>query len=121
MLQEVMPELVDMGFELTDLGANSYAVNSIPADIEGISVTALITDMLAAAREKGSGIKDDINHRLASSMARHAAIPQGQVLSNVEMENIVNQLFACSNVNYSPDGKNILCILKQQEIEKLLG
>ena len=33
----------------------------------------------------------------------------------------VNQLFACSNVNYSPDGKNILCILKQQEIEKLLG
>ena len=121
MLQEVMPELVDMGFELTDLGANSYAVNSIPADVEGISVTALITDMLAAAREKGSGIKDDINHRLASSMARHAAIPQGQVLSNVEMENIVNQLFACSNVNYSPDGKNILCILKQQEIEKLLG
>ena len=121
MLQEVMPELVDMGFELTDLGANSYAVNSIPADVEGISVTALITDMLAAAREKGSSIKDDINHRLASSMARHAAIPQGQVLSNVEMENIVNQLFACSNVNYSPDGKNILCILKQQEIEKLLG
>ena len=54
-------------------------------------------------------------------MARHAAIPQGQVLSNVAMENIVNQLFACSNVNYSPDGKNILCILKQQEIEKLLG
>lgn len=121
MLQEVMPELVDMGFELTDLGANSYAVNSIPADAEGISVIALITDMLAAAREKGSSIKDDINHRLASSMARHAAIPQGQVLSNVEMENIVNQLFACSNVNYSPDGKNILCILKQQEIEKLLG
>ena len=121
MLQEVMPELVDMGFELTDLGANSYAVNSIPADVEGISVIALITDMLAAAREKGSSIKDDINHRLASSMARHAAIPQGQVLSNVEMENIVNQLFACSNVNYSPDGKNILCILKQQEIEKLLG
>ena len=121
MLLEVMPELVDMGFELTDLGANSYAVNSIPADVEGISVTALITDMLAAAREKGSGIKDDINHRLASSMARHAAITQGQVLSNVEMENIVNQLFACSNVNYSPDGKNILCILKQQEIEKLLG
>ncbi len=120
-LQEIMPELVDMGFELTSLGANSFAVNSIPADVEGVNATVLINDMLASARERCGGVKDDINQRLALSMARHAAIPQGQVLSNLEMENIINELFACSNVNYTPDGKNILCILKQQEIEKLMG
>ena len=120
-LQDVMPELVDMGFELTDLGGGSYAVNATPAGIEGVNVSALLNDMLASAREKGGGVKNDINHKLALSMARHAAIPQGQVLSNMEMENIVNELFACSNVNYTPDGKNILCILKQQEIESLLG
>lgn len=119
-LLRVMPELCDMGFELTDLGSNSYAINAVPTDLEGIDLPSLITDMLVAAREQGSGMKDDINHQLALSMARHAAIPQGQVLNNAEMENIVNQLFACSNVNYTPDGKNILCILKQQEIEKLL-
>lgn len=116
-----MPELVDMGFEFTDLGANSYAVNSVPSDADGINATMLITDMLATARERCGGVKDDINHKLALSMASHAAIPQGQVLSNPEMENIINELFACSNVNYTPDGKNILCILKQQEIEKLMG
>ena len=120
-LQDVMPELVDMGFELTDLGGGSYAVNATPAGIEGVNVSTLLNDMLASAREKSGGVKDDINHKLALSMARHAAIPQGQVLSNMEMENIVNELFACSNVNYTPDGKNILCILKQQEIESLLG
>ena len=37
------------------------------------------------------------------------------------MENLVNELFACSNVNYTPDGKLILSILPQQDIEKLLG
>ncbi len=42
-------------------------------------------------------------------------------ISNEEMESLVNDLFACSNVNYTPDGKNVLCILKQQEIEHLLG
>ncbi len=120
-LQEIMPELFDMGFELTSLGANSFAVNSIPADVDGVNATVLINDMLASARERCGDVKDDINQRLALSMARHAAIPQGQVLSNLEMENIINELFACSNVNYTPDGKNILCILKQQEIEKLMG
>ena len=54
-------------------------------------------------------------------MARAAAIPVGQVLANDEMEALVNGLFACSNVNYTPDGKAILCILPQREIEQLMG
>ena len=54
-------------------------------------------------------------------MARAAAIPYGQVLGNDEMENIINSLFLCANVNYTPDGKNILFILKQKEIEQVLG
>ena len=48
------------------------------------------------------------------------AIPYGQVLGNAEMENVVNSLFACSNVNYAPDGRKILAILRQQEIDHLL-
>ena len=38
-----------------------------------------------------------------------------------EMEAIVNDLFACSNFNYAPDGRKILCILKQSELEHLLS
>jgi DNA mismatch repair protein MutL len=37
------------------------------------------------------------------------------------MERVVNELFACSNVNYTPDGRTILAILPQTDIEKLLG
>lgn len=45
---------------------------------------------------------DEINRTLALSLSRQAAIPYGQVLSNIEMENLVNGLFACENVNYTP-------------------
>jgi DNA mismatch repair protein MutL len=54
-------------------------------------------------------------------MAQNAAIPYGQILGNDEMEHLVNALFACSNVNYTPDGKNILTILKQEEMKRMLG
>lgn len=64
---------------------------------------------------------EEINRSLAISLARNAAIPQGQVLNNDEMESIINQLFACGNVNYTPDGKKILTIFRQQDIEHLLG
>ena len=121
MLQHILPELQELGFELTDLGGNSYAVNAVPTGLDGIKIMNLVDDMVQAAIEKGTTVKEEICKSLALSLARYAAIPQGQVLSNNEMENIVNQLFACNNVNYTPDGKNILCILKQQEIEHLLG
>ena len=120
-LETVINEMGDMGFELNTLGGNSFAVNAIPSGLEGLNVERLIHDMLATAKEKGAGVKESVNHKLALSLARHAAVPQGQVLSNQEMESIVNELFACENVNYTPDGKNVLCILKQQEIEHLLG
>lgn len=120
-LETVINEMGDMGFELNTLGGNSFAVNAIPSGLEGLNVERLIHDMLASAKEKGAGVKESVNHKLALSLARHAAVPQGQVLSNQEMESIVNELFVCENVNYTPDGKNVLCILKQQEIEHLLG
>jgi DNA mismatch repair protein MutL len=121
LLERVLPRLSAIGFELTDLGQGSYAVNGIPTGIDGLNYVQLLHDMVADAAANVGDSMDDLNKTLALSMARHVAIPQGQVLSNSEMENLVNELFACSNVNYTPDGKSILGILPQHDIEKLLG
>jgi DNA mismatch repair protein MutL len=121
LMEKLLPQLTDMGFDLTDLGSGSYAVNGVPAGVEGLDYVQLVTDIIDDAREKVSGTIEEIHQSLALSLARNMAIPYGQVLSNEEMEHVVNSLFACSNVNYTPDGKTILGILKQQEIEQLLG
>lgn len=118
---KILPELQMMGFDLTDLGQCSYGIQAIPAGIEGLDYVQLVQDMVSDTIEKGMGSLHDIHSSLALSLARHAAIPSGQVLTNEEMENIVNELFSCSNVNYTPDGKAILCILPQRDIEHLLG
>lgn len=120
-LQKVLPQVEAFGFELEDLGKGSYAVNAVPAGLDGIKPVTLVHDMVIAAKEKGVSAVDEINKSLALSMARAAAIPVGQVLNNDEMEGLVNSLFGCSNVNYTPDGKNVLCIFQQRDIEQLLG
>lgn len=119
-LQKVLSEMQTMGFELSNMGGGSYAVNGIPAGIEGLNISALVGDMVASTLEDGSSVSEDIDKALALSLARNAAIPHGQVLGNEEMENLVNELFACNNVNYTPTGKTILTILKQLDIEKML-
>ena len=120
-LEKLLPEMSKMGFELDNLGGGSYAVNAIPTGLDGVNPLHLVQDMVFSSKEKGVKALDEVHQSLALTLARNAAIPQGQVLSNEEMETLVNDLFACSNVNYTPDGKNVLCILKQQEIEHLLG
>ena len=119
-LQKILSEMQTMGFELSNMGGGSYAVNGIPAGIEGLNISALVGDMVASTLEDGSSVSEEIDKALALSLARNAAIPHGQVLGNEEMENLVNELFACNNVNYTPTGKTILIILKQLDIEKML-
>lgn len=119
-LEKAKEELEDLGFEIVGMGGNAFAVNSAPAGLDGLDYVALINEMLSDSEEKGTSTKEEISRSLALSLARNAAIPQGEILNNEEMESVVNSLFACENVNYTPDGKSIFCILKQQDIEHLL-
>lgn len=120
LMQKVIPELEGIGFELTNLGNGSYAVAGVPSELDGLNPVALLRNMVSDAAS-GIGSLDQLRAAIALSLARNAAIPQGQVLSNEEMEKIINELFSCTNVNYTPDGKAIMCILPQHDIEQLLA
>lgn len=121
LVKKLQSQFSELGFELDDLGRGSYAINAIPADLDGINPVMLVQDMVADAKTEGVSSVDEIKRSLAHSLAKAAAIPYGQVLSNEEMETLVNNLFSCQNVNYAPDGKSVLCIIPQQQIEQMLG
>ena len=119
---QIMPELENLGFEIAPLGASSYAISAVPVELEGINLQTLLNDMLDDATEKGNvSAIEEIRQTIALTMAKNAAIPLGQVLSNDEMDDLITSLFTTTNVNYTPTGQPILCILKQQEISRLFG
>ena len=120
-MRQILPELSELGFSLTDLGGGSFSVDGIPAGIEGLDATTMLPHLLEIAKENTGRPKDEIDTALALALAKASAIPQGQVLGNDEMESLVNRRFTCSNVNLTPDGSPILCILPQEEIDRLMG
>ena len=131
-LQQILPSLTTIGFDLSDLGGNTFAINGIPAGLEGIDPVNLLQQIVADAQDhsfcddSASDISltshlSPLTSKIALSLAQSVAVPYGQVLSNDEMEQLVNELFACSNVNYTPNGKPILSILPQTDIERLFA
>jgi len=118
-LNALSADLTRAGFELTSLGGGSWSVNSVPAGLEDVNTIKLLKEMVAEFASTGIPVADKVKESIALQMARGAAIPYGQVLGNAEMENLVNEPFASSNVNYTPDGKPLMNILKQNVIEDL--
>ena len=118
-LQEIMEDLSFLGFELTDLGGGSYAINGVPAGIEGLQPVKLVQDMLQTAIEKGCKVKEEVQSILALSLAKATAIVPGQVLSAEEMNHLVDDFLTSTSSNYTPDGKVALAVIKEDELEKL--
>ena len=115
---EVEQVLVQLGFDLSDMGGGAYSVCGIPAGIEGIDIHSLLEQMFLAAECSDSPLGEDLFARIATSLAQSAAIPVGQVLTAVEMEQLIGDLFALATPNYTPDGKPVFTLFTTEEITK---
>ena len=119
MIPYLMEDLEAVGFDLSNLGNNTYAINGTPSEITNISPVQLVHNMISKSVETGSDVKDEIQESLALSMANAAAIGYGHRLSDEEMNKIVDQLFASSAHKHTPDGKTIISLLEDDVIEKM--
>ena len=117
-LLEIKPDLEALGFDLADMGNGAFSVNGVPGGIEGVDVVGLLNKMIETATEKGGDVKSDIHESIALTLAESAAIPYGQVLSPLEMEQLSEDLFASAMPGYTPDGKITLTVFSTEELSK---
>lgn len=117
-LPVLLEDMRFIGFDLTDLGNNSYAINGLPAGVENLDPVSLIRNMVDRAIETGCEVQEEICASLALSLAKAAAIRPGKLLSGEEMDNLLASLFSCQESNLTPDGKTIISKLTDEELEK---
>ena len=116
-LPRIIKELTVMGFELTNLGGNSYAVEGIPSGLGGLDAVRLVNDLVNDAAECGTTATEEVHTILASSLARKAATPYGEILSTEAMQTMLKNLFKSDTPRYTPDGKIIYSIISEEELK----
>lgn len=118
LLEQILPELGYLGFELDSLGGGTFAVNGKPASLDkSVDFNALLLQMIEAAREEVHGLTDALDRKLALRLAQAQAIPAGKPMSEEEMNQLIESLCDLKEHTYGPDGKPIAVILSIADIE----
>lgn len=116
-LEDIIDDISSLGFELTNLGGGSYSINGTPTGIEGVNVERLLHDFVISAKEKTKDMKSECHEALALTMAKSSAIVYGQVLSSVEMDRLIDDLFSFEQSARTPDGKIIYSVVETKTLE----
>jgi DNA mismatch repair protein MutL len=117
-LETAISEMCSLGFEISDEGNGCYSVSGIPGGLAGLDAVTLVNELVSAVVEYGSDVKSEINSFLALQLAQRAATPYGEILSQEQMESLVERLLACENYRYTPDGKTVTVIMPNSDIEQ---
>ena len=120
LITEIKNDLALMGIDIGDLGKNTVVINSCPAGIESDDLKELIESLLEEYKNTQQKVGSSATKSVATSLAKAASAGFIKKLFPEEMQQLVDELFACENPNYSPDGKKILTIVKVEELEKFL-
>lgn len=117
-LLSIIEDLRSAGFDLSNLGGDSYAINGIPAGIENCSPERLLREIVTSTIDTSSAANERICDEIALALANVAAIPVGKTLSQEEMDHIIATLFSSPDSNLTPDGKPIISIITDNELAK---
>ena len=114
---QIKDELIHVGFDFERAGTDIYNVTATPSLLGTVSVINLLNEMIAGIKQTQQNPVRSFHESIALTLAEASALKSGQYLSTEEMNDLINKLFSCSNHNFTPDGKVILSIITNEEIQ----
>lgn len=118
LFEELMADLRLVGFDIDRFDKCAYSVNGVPADMDGGDPILVLNDILSLVRDGHSDIQQARLERIALALSKTAMLKSAKELSEMEMRDLLDKLFACKNHTYSPDGKPVIALLAMGELEK---
>lgn len=118
LLKEIESDLALVGFDISDMGNGSVAINGVPSDASDIQPDRMLESILEDFKNNSSGKSSSKYERIAQSMAITVSRKEQHKLTIQEMNQLVNDLFLCEVPNYTYTGKTTLITFTLEELAK---
>lgn len=120
-LKHLNTELLQLGFEIDNINENRFVINGVPGEFENVKIKSMLDTLINEYKQNEQEIADKLNEWMITIMSKFASVNYGKKLSQEEMNNIFDRLFACQIPNFTADGKTIVHILKEEDLENLFN
>lgn len=120
-MEEIIGDLQYLGYTIEPFGKNAYVIQGTPADVESGNEKHIIDILLEQYKHFSPEVKFSKREKLIRSLARQQSIKTGTRLTEREMRQLVNDLFACEQSNVTPDGNPTYLEFKQDQLERMFG
>lgn len=121
MLQELLPGLHALGYQIEPFGKDSFIVQGTPAGQAEGDTKKLLENLLENCKHAGSEKINSLPEKMIRSLAWQQSIKPGTVLSEMEMRSLTEDLFHCLQPNTAPNGKPVFMEFKQEYLERIFG
>jgi DNA mismatch repair protein MutL len=120
-LEEIRDDLQQLGYLIEPFGKNTYVIQGTPADTIQGNEKNIIDALLEQYKHFSNELKFSKREKLVRSLSKQQAIKTGIRLTEREMRQLVNDLFACEQTNITPDGNPTYLEFKQEQLERMFG
>ena len=100
------------------MGLDEVVISGLPAQISDTEVNEILHDLIYNLQENLPEDSFSLSDSISKFMAKSVAVKSGKYLNTIELENIVNGLFACKDPNVSPFNKPIFITLTTEDLDK---
>ena len=113
--------LKSLGFDITPFGNDTIVVNGMPEgfQVDRNSVEAAMADVLIVLTDNHTALPGMMESSMAEKFAKMGASEGKPVESPVEARSLMDALFACSNSEYTSNGRKIMTVMSPEDIDKM--
>ena len=116
-----LAELQHLGFEVEPFGGDTFLVRAAPAALAGEDPLRVLEEIASSLAERRNQVGEELEDALVKMVCKRAAIKAGQLLSDIEMRELVRQLEECQSPRTCPHGRPTVIQLPAIELEKAFG
>ena len=109
--------LDEMGFEVEPFGEESFAVRSVPDDVDVSEAASALEEICQKLREGGEVSAESARDEILHTVACKAAIKAGWDTHPKELEAVVDAVIS-GQVRYCPHGRPVSVTLTRKELDK---
>jgi DNA mismatch repair protein MutL len=121
LLQEALPDLAKIGFDISLLGKNTFAVQGIPSGMPPAEEKNVIDEVVELLKHESPDAVSRRTEMLLAGMAKRMSQNVQALFQPENQQALIDELFACTQPELTPDGRKTFVLLKREDLEGMLG